>query len=181
DYFAYRLEDKFLFIQHYNFFLGKRERQVRLDEIAHRYEKQTSSLWKRSFFSVLFLIILSIFLLQPSLSFFVYLLVMALIGLFSLLIFVKHKFILLSAKPEALVFPIRGRKESEIESFVQEIIHQSKQYLIWRYGQIDPDLPQEPQFRNFKWLRDIEALSEEEYQSLKDELKRQGNDSSKKV
>ena len=173
DSFEYTLTDKSLEIYHWNFFQGSRKRKVYLDEIGHRYEIQRSALMRTNFLGLIFLVtILS--LLSLSTVFMVmniFVVFIFTVAFVIFLFFTKSRVILLSAKPEVLIFPCKKSNEVQRESFVKVIIHKSKNYLLWKYGQADEDLPFEKQIQNYKWLRDIEVIDDEEYLELKQNLK----------
>ena len=55
-------------------------------------------------------------------------------------------------------------------SYADQIIEASNGYLLRKYGKVDPSLPIEPQINSIQFLRDREIISEEEYESLKNQV-----------
>lgn len=62
-----------------------------------------------------------------------------------------------------------SNKDYVIE-FADEIIQSSNQHLLRKYGKVDPALPIEQQINNIQFLRDREVITEEEFESLKNQL-----------
>ena len=62
--------------------------------------------------------------------------------------------------------------------FANQIIEASNKYLLTKYGRIDPALPTDPQIQNIQFLRNREIISEEDYESLKNQLLGRNNKSS---
>ncbi len=60
-------------------------------------------------------------------------------------------------------------KEKVIE-FVDQIFDAANAFLLNKYGKIDRALPIEPQLDNLQFLRNKEIISEEEYETLKNQL-----------
>lgn len=68
----------------------------------------------------------------------------------------------------------RSKPDQEtVENFIDHLIRRAKERLKAKYTKIDKDLSEEVQLSNFYWLRNIEVISEDEYEHLKTELKTQ--------
>jgi hypothetical protein len=63
-----------------------------------------------------------------------------------------------------------NRNKDQVVDFADEIIRSSNQHLLRKYGKVDPALPIEPQINNIQFLRDREIISEEEFESLKNQV-----------
>ena len=73
----------------------------------------------------------------------------------------------------ALTFFQDSPSREEVNKFIQEIIRLSKKNLLYKYGRIDTDLPEETMMTQLNWLKNRDLLTEEEYQELKSEYKTQ--------
>ena len=166
NYYEYTLKDKSLEVYHWNFFQGGNRYTINLNDIEYHYETKYQSIWRPNYLGIYFLIIIyAILELRLAELAFILLLILG------LLLLVKSKVIILHAKPKPLVFSCWSTSPEQIESFIEEIIQSSKNYFRWKYGQADKDLPFEKQIQNYKWLRDIEVIDDEEYLELKQNLK----------
>lgn len=56
------------------------------------------------------------------------------------------------------------------DEFLNELKINIKRHTLSKYGQIDKDLPIEPQINNLVWLQEREIISKEEFQTLKSQL-----------
>ena len=61
----------------------------------------------------------------------------------------------------------------EVTNFIEEVVRLSKKNLLYKYGRIDSDLPEETMMTQLNWLKNRDLLTEEEYQELKREYKTQ--------
>jgi hypothetical protein len=61
----------------------------------------------------------------------------------------------------------------EVNNFIGEVIRLSKKNLMYKYGRIDMDLPEETMMTQLNWLKNRDLLTEEEYRELKSEYKTQ--------
>ena len=71
-----------------------------------------------------------------------------------------------------LTFYRHSPSTDEVQTFINNLINQSKKLLVQKYGQIDPDLPEETIFGQLYWLKNRNLISEEKYEELKEEYKR---------
>jgi hypothetical protein len=55
----------------------------------------------------------------------------------------------------------------EVDLFTDEIIRRSKMVLLRKYGEIDPDLPEETVMNQLNWLKNMDLIDEEQYLDLK--------------
>lgn len=62
--------------------------------------------------------------------------------------------------------------KDETDEFIQNLIDSRNNYLVKTYGQIDENLDYKSQLQNFRWLRSIEAITEHEFDSFYENLKR---------
>lgn len=63
--------------------------------------------------------------------------------------------------------------EKTVDQFVDELIERTKQFLRNKYARIDKDLNKDVQIGNFNWLKNIEVITNEEFEELKEEANRQ--------
>lgn len=70
-----------------------------------------------------------------------------------------------------------GNKQEVVE-FANQIIEASNNYLLNKYAKIDPALPIDPQLNNIQFLRNKEIITEEDYETLKNQLLGRQNKSS---
>jgi uncharacterized membrane protein (Fun14 family) len=63
-----------------------------------------------------------------------------------------------------------SRNKDAVVAFADEIIQSSNKHLLHKYGKVDKALPIDPQINSIQFLRDREIITEEEYESLKDQL-----------
>jgi len=94
------------------------------------------------------------------------------LGLFFMLVPVKNEVYLYGGSQD-LAFYRNIPNEESVDQFLDELIQATKEYLREKYTKIDKDLAEDIQIENFKWLKDIEVITEQEYQELKEELTRQ--------
>lgn len=71
---------------------------------------------------------------------------------------------------DEIVLYFNDKTKAEVVGFSEKIIEASNNYLIKKYGKIDPDLPVDQQIENLQFLRNREIISENHYEVLKDEL-----------
>lgn len=58
-----------------------------------------------------------------------------------------------------------------VNEFIEALQTAVKSYYKHKYGVIDPTLTEEVQIHNYKWLKEIEAITEIEYEELLHKLK----------
>jgi len=73
----------------------------------------------------------------------------------------------------ALTFFQDSPSTEEVNKFIGEIIRLSKKNLLYKYGRIDTDLPEETMMTQLNWLKNRDLLTEEEFRELKSEYKTQ--------
>lgn len=98
--------------------------------------------------------------------------VWSLVGIGLLLIPIKNELIVYGGTQDLVFFRNLPNDES-VEEFVNTVITKTKKFLRSKYAKVDKDLSKEIQIGNFNWLKNIEVISEEEYESLKEELNRE--------
>jgi hypothetical protein len=64
----------------------------------------------------------------------------------------------------------------EIEIFIKEILKNRNAYLRKKYTKIDPDLPLDPQLNMIKHLKDMNVISDDEFDELKTIIIKSGYD-----
>lgn len=90
---------------------------------------------------------------------------------FTLPFFLKKKVVTVNVfDGSTLELFFNKRNKQEVIAFADQIIAASNHYLLRKYGKIDPALPIEPQINNVQFLRNREIITEEEYESLKNQL-----------
>ncbi len=90
-------------------------------------------------------------------------------GGLSILIFVspmKNETNLTGGNVTITFFPDSPSRE-EVDRFIEEITARSKRVLLRKYGEIDPDLPEETMMNQLNWLKNIGLIDEEQYLDLK--------------
>ncbi|MFD0939826.1 hypothetical protein [Pedobacter boryungensis] len=65
-----------------------------------------------------------------------------------------------------ILFENSPNKETVTE-FIEELSVQINRYIKEKYGNIDHDFPIEPQLQNLVWLKDRNAITNEEFEDLK--------------
>jgi hypothetical protein len=58
-----------------------------------------------------------------------------------------------------------------VEKYIDEVIKNSSRYILFKYGKIDADLPEDTQMNILYWLKNRELISDYEYEDLKKEYK----------
>jgi|3_EtaG_2_1085321.scaffolds.fasta_scaffold24057_2 hypothetical protein len=94
------------------------------------------------------------------------------IGIFFSLIPTKNE-IYLYGGIQDLSFFRNKPDEKTVDQFVDELIEHTKQFLKNKYAKIDKDLNKDLQISNFHWLKNIEVITNEEFEELKEEADRQ--------
>lgn len=90
---------------------------------------------------------------------------------FTLAFFLKKKVVsinVLDGTKIELFF--NSNNKAAVVAFADEIIQSSNKHLLRKFGKIDKALPIEPQINNIQFLRDREIITEEEYESMKNQL-----------
>lgn len=62
------------------------------------------------------------------------------------------------------------RNKQDVVQFANQIIEASNAFLIKKYSNVDKALPVEQQLNQIQFLRNREIISEQQYESLKDQL-----------
>lgn len=62
------------------------------------------------------------------------------------------------------------KNKAQEEAFIAELSVRIHLFLKSKYGQVDVDLPAEPQLMSFSWLKDRGVITSEEFDELKKEL-----------
>lgn len=62
------------------------------------------------------------------------------------------------------------RNKQDVVQFANQIIEASNTFLIKKYSNVDKALPVEQQLNQIQFLRNREIISEQQYESLKDQL-----------
>ncbi len=94
------------------------------------------------------------------------------LGAFFFLIPTKNE-IYLYGGTQDLSFFRNKPDEKTVDQFVDELVERTKQFLRNKYARIDKDLNHDVQIGNFNWLKDIEVITNEEFEALKEEANRQ--------
>jgi hypothetical protein len=63
-----------------------------------------------------------------------------------------------------------NHNKASVIGFADTLIQASNQFLYNKYSKVDRMLPIEPQLNSLQFLRNREVISEEEYDTLKDQL-----------
>jgi hypothetical protein len=82
----------------------------------------------------------------------------------------KRVITIASYEGENITFYFNSKNKQEVIQFVEQIFQASNAFLHNKYSKIDRALPIEPQLNNIQFLRNREVISEEEYNTLKNEL-----------
>jgi hypothetical protein len=92
------------------------------------------------------------------------------VGLLAFLSPMRNELHLVGGSAQVMFF-LNSPSKVEMENFIEEIIKRNHSLLLEKYGEIDPDLPEEIQMSNLYWLKNRCLISEEEYEKLKQEYK----------
>jgi ribosomal protein L10 len=71
---------------------------------------------------------------------------------------------------EPIVLFFTSENKTEVLEFVDEIFKAADSFLLNKFGKIDKDLPIEPQLDSLLFLKNRDILSEEQFQTLKNQL-----------
>jgi hypothetical protein len=83
----------------------------------------------------------------------------------------KKNELFLTGGQTSLAFLRDRPSEKQVDQFIEKLIESAKKHLKKKYTRIDKDLSEEIQLNNFYWLRNIEIITDEEYEALKKELR----------
>ena len=70
------------------------------------------------------------------------------------------------------------QNKQEVNEFATEIINAANRFFLLRFSNVDRALPIEPQLNQLQFLRNREIISEQQYDTLKDQLLGRENKSS---
>ncbi|MBX3255353.1 MAG: hypothetical protein KF862_14525 [Chitinophagaceae bacterium] len=71
---------------------------------------------------------------------------------------------------DGIILYFNNKTQKEVVEFSNKIIEASNNYLMEKYGKIDRALPVEQQINNLQFLRNREIITENHYETLKNEL-----------
>ena len=71
---------------------------------------------------------------------------------------------------ESIVLYFNKKNKQEVVDFSQRIIEASNNYLLKKYSKIDRALPIEPQIEHLQFLLNREIITEEQFETLKNQL-----------
>lgn len=71
---------------------------------------------------------------------------------------------------ESIVLYFNKKNKQEVIDFSQQIIEASNNYLLKKYSKIDRALPIEPQIEHLQFLLNREIITEEQFETLKNQL-----------
>jgi len=156
-----------------NWLVGIQVKRFRLDQINPRYEIRSSYFGSISNFILLFafLIILfnsffNLFSIEGLLYLASFLLLMSLLR-----ILVNSRTVEFKSRNDFFTISMNRLNERKVSTFIGCLESETKHYFVKKFGFIDPDLPQESQFENYRWLLQNHIITEKEYKALKDKLK----------
>jgi hypothetical protein len=149
---------------------GKLANQVEynLDEISFRKAVYTPPLM--TFYKALGAVFLFWFFMEGNIFF-------TIIAFLAVLYFVIDYFylsgsvIVVNSKSTPILFLKNRPNEVEVLEFIEELQNRIKAFLKWKYGNLDQDLPFDLQIKNYRWLRNQEVISDDEYDQLCQDLK----------
>lgn len=84
--------------------------------------------------------------------------------------FQKTETVYLTGGNTVLKLDALNPKPEIVDAFIKTLHTRIKSYLKHKYGVVDTALSKEASIQNFKWLREISALNEAEYEELVYEL-----------
>ena len=165
---AFILSNNTLIINEKRF--GKLVNQVEynLDEISFRKAVYTPPLI--SFYKAIGAVLFFWFFMDGNIFF-------TIIGFLAILYFVVDYFylsssvIVINSKISPILFLKNRPNEVQVLIFIEELQSRIKTFLKWKYGNIDPDLSFDLQVKNYRWLRNQEVISDDEYDQLRQNLK----------
>ena len=168
---SYEYDRSILTVTTWDLFTGLKKWTLRLDEISHRYEARTfTSPYNGCLIYFLIFSLAAFLILNIS---WVVSLIVGVVAVTPLILgrFVNYfNYFEIQTKRGPLLIRQNRFNKVQAEAFITGLIQASKQYLIWRYGTIDPDYSREKQIENFRWLRNNDIISDEEYDNLKARL-----------
>jgi hypothetical protein len=68
-----------------------------------------------------------------------------------------------TATNQKLKFYFNSPNQLEVNDFIDELFRKRDEYLDSTYGKINPNLAYDIQFNNFSWLKNIQAISHDNY------------------
>lgn len=80
--------------------------------------------------------------------------------------------VFLTGGMQQLAFYRNVPSEEVVDAFVDALVARRRRHLKIKYTKIDKDLSEENQINQFHWLRQTNVISDEEYEALKQDLKR---------
>jgi hypothetical protein len=80
---------------------------------------------------------------------------------FSIAVFSNNKLELIGGNVKLELLPDKPNTKT-VNEFVIEIIRRSKEIYLYKYGTVDPDLPEEVMIHQLNWLCDLDILPEDE-------------------
>jgi hypothetical protein len=169
---VFEFDQRTLTISTWDLVDGAKEWSVQLDEISHRYDARGMVVFSGGCLSLFGISALStLLIINAGWETLLILLLIALIPI----VFGRHLnlysyFEMGTARGTISIIQTNPSREKVLE-FMNGLISASKQFLIWKYGTVDPDFSQEKQVENFRWLRNNGIISDEEYENLKATLK----------
>lgn len=73
---------------------------------------------------------------------------------------------------ESLIFFLDSPSEEEVRKYVDEVIARSKEVIIQKYVDLDPDVPEEVMMNRLNWLRNQNVITDRKFTELKKEYQR---------
>lgn len=156
--------------------LNSMEYDVSFEEITDKviFETKIQELAKLAILCCLVLVIAA----SVEINLIAIIISVSVLALFILLLFTTRKHIatILLTNRRALIFNLKKPDPDTVKEFIAHLQTRIKEYLKGKYGNIDRDLPVEPQLNNFNWLKNRNVISEEEFTTLKNKLLRKESD-----
>ncbi len=147
-------------------YFKQREWAIPLDEISPHLEKRND---KQSFIGFNITIGLFCMILWVA-NFNAFIFVLIAIAFYAF-INRENSVIFIKTKPEMLVINRKRPSKQDVDAFIDALFSQQKTYLKWKFGTVDADLDFDVQIVNFRKLRNMAIISDDEYEQLKTQLK----------
>jgi hypothetical protein len=168
----FKFDNTTLHLSTWSLITGLKSWSLKLDEIGHRKDVRQMGLFSNGcLFSVAVIILSTLVIIQLPLLTTLIVLAIAftpmIIGRFTN----HYNYIQLHTRRGPVFIGYSKKEKERVDTFLSGLREASKKFMLWKYGTVDVDIPQEKLMENFWWLRNNEIITEEEYLQLKTKLK----------
>ncbi len=160
-------------VQH--LFLGRIEKIVPLAEISHRIERRQINYTERGCMVVGITYILAFVFFYRLITQDALLATVFILLYLGFLMLANRtlgdRYLEIKTRHEPIIIHVNRWTAQRGRDFMEKVISQSRTYLRGQYMFMDKDLSFERQVENYRWLLMNELITEDEYESLKSQLK----------